>query len=85
MSLPVIAWPISGRGRAFFGVVRMAFAVLVLIFFCGWRSRPIIKKPTTVASRGFLSEFLSGATSPGGVAVRYDDHNRTYLDRQRIH
>jgi hypothetical protein len=55
------------------------------MFLCGWRSRPITKKPTTVASRGFLSNLLSGATSPGGVAVRDDDHDRTNLDWQRIH
>jgi hypothetical protein len=42
------------------------------------------KKPTTVASRGFLSKIASGATSPGGMAVRNDDHDRTNLDRQRI-
>jgi hypothetical protein len=43
------------------------------------------KKPTTVASRGFLSKIVSGATSPGGMAVGYDDHNRTNIAQQRIH
>jgi hypothetical protein len=43
------------------------------------------KKPTTVASRGLLSRFDSSATSPGGVAVGYDDRDGTHPDHQRIH
>jgi hypothetical protein len=79
-----MAWPSSGRAAAFFVVVRLSSAIFVLIFLNDWRSRLMAKKPTTVASRGFLSKFASGATSPGGVAVRYDDPHRTNLDRQRI-
>jgi hypothetical protein len=33
---------------------------------------PDSKKPTTVASRGFLSKFNSASTSPGGVANNDD-------------
>ncbi|MGA2542281.1 MAG: hypothetical protein ABSG78_12070 [Verrucomicrobiota bacterium] len=43
------------------------------------------KKPTTVASRGFLSKIASGATSPRGMAVVYDDHHGTNIAQQRIH
>jgi hypothetical protein len=43
------------------------------------------KKPTTVASRGFLSKFASSATNPAGVAVGYDDDDRTNINLQRIH
>jgi len=85
MSLPGITGLGSGCGGAFLGVVRLAFAIFVLIVLCGWRSRLITKKPTTVASRGFLSKLASGATSPGGMAVRNDDHDKTHLDWQRIH
>jgi hypothetical protein len=42
------------------------------------------KKPTTVASRGFLSKIASGATSPGGVAIACDDHAGTSVVQQRI-
>jgi hypothetical protein len=33
-----------------------------------------MKKPTTVASRGFLSKFGSASTSHGGIAG-YGDYN----------
>jgi hypothetical protein len=33
-----------------------------------------MKKPTTVASRGFLSKFHSASTSHGGIAG-YGDYN----------
>jgi hypothetical protein len=46
----------------------------VLIFGYGW-AVAWNKKPTTVASRGCLSKKASGATSPCGVAVTYDDHH----------
>jgi hypothetical protein len=41
---------------------------------CGGPARIKIKKPTTVASRGFLSKFVSASTSPGGIAG-YDDRD----------
>jgi hypothetical protein len=85
MSQPSTGWPGSDRGAGSFGVVRLAFAFFVLIFLSGWGPGAITKKPTTVASRGLLSQFSSGATSPGGVAVGYDDRDRTHPDRQRIH
>jgi hypothetical protein len=36
------------------------------------------KKPTAVASRGFLSKFYLGATSTPGIAD-YDDDQSNYL------
>jgi hypothetical protein len=83
MSLPCINWLSFGREAIFPGALLAAIAIFLLILFYGWRSRLLTKKPTTVASRGFLSESISGATSPGGVAVRYDDHDQTNLDQQR--
>jgi hypothetical protein len=44
-----------------------------------WRT----KKPTTAASRGFLSKFSSSATSPAGVAVDYDDYQQSKIYLQR--
>jgi hypothetical protein len=80
-----MASPSSGRGVDFFAVVFLAVAVFVLIqslFVAGGRGN---KKPTTVASRGFLSKFASSATNPAGVAVGYDDDDRTNINLQRIH
>jgi hypothetical protein len=85
MSQPSIGRSGSGRGAALLDGDRLAFDVFVLIFLSGRRSRAIKKKPTTVASRGLLSEFGSDATSPGGVAVGYDDRDRNHQERQRVH
>jgi len=43
-----------------------------MFFGCGWW-RGLNKKPTTVASRGFLSKFYLTATSTNGVADDNDD------------
>jgi hypothetical protein len=83
MSQPRIAGSVSGGGAVFFDDVRDAD--FVLISLSGWRLRAINKKPTTVASRGWLSRFDSSATSPAGMAVGYDDRDSNQQDRQRIH
>jgi hypothetical protein len=85
MSQPSIPGSGSGLGAGFFNVAIEACAFFVLISLSGGRLRAINKKPTTVASRGWLSRFDSSATSPGGVAVGYDDRDSNYQDRQRIH
>jgi hypothetical protein len=72
-------------GAGFFNVVIVACAFFVLISLSGRWLWAMNKKPTTVASRGWLSRFYSGATSPGGVAVGYDDRDSNQQDRQRIH
>jgi hypothetical protein len=60
MSRPNIAGPTSARGLDF-AVAGFDFAIsVVLLMFlsvvAGWR-RGLKQKPTTVASRGFLSKF----------------------------
>jgi hypothetical protein len=71
ISLPFITGPTSGRWRA--GDFLTASAVLLMCFYgCGRAARISNKKPTTVASRGFLSKSLSVTTGPGGI-VSYDD------------
>jgi hypothetical protein len=40
-----------------------------------WLAARANKKPTAIASRGFLSKFYLGATSSPGVADYYYDHS----------
>jgi hypothetical protein len=43
-----------------------------------------IKKPTTVASRGFLSKFSSPSTNANGAA-NYDDYQQNVLSNTNQH
>src|SRR5213078_4551347 len=79
ISLPDIAGPSSGRLFAAF-LVSLCAVLLIGCFavFSRTVGRRRIKKPTTVASRGFLSKLNSRSTSPyGGVA--YDDDQQSHL------
>ena len=69
------AWRAAVLFGGFNGFAHFVFSV------CGWRPRVDNKKPTTVASRGFLSKSCSASTSPGGIAG-YDD--RDYQDLLNI-
>jgi hypothetical protein len=72
-----MACPTSARGLAADFVFALADSVALLIFFfgCGGGAKGN-KKPTAVASRGFLLNFRS--TSTNGVA-NYDDYQRSGL------
>ena len=61
--------------RVFFLV--LAVVLLICLSCCG-HGRGQIKKPTTVASRGFLSKSSSTSTSTNG-AVSYDDYQQDCL------
>ena len=86
ISLPFMAGPTSARLR----VAGTLFAVLCSIplscschfWFVAGLSRGSNKKPTTVASRGFLSKFYSASTSPGGIAAYGNDYQN---DLSNIH
>jgi hypothetical protein len=43
------------------------------------------KKPTTVASRGFLSKSTLASTSPGRVVQPYSDEQQFNLSNDNIH
>jgi hypothetical protein len=49
-----------------------------------WLAAADIKKPTTVASRGFLSKFSSPSTNANGVA-NYDDYQQCILSNTNQH
>ena len=72
MSLPFMAGPISARFRAAVFLRSQCFAHFILALWLV--AAGCIKKPTTVASRGFLSKSRSASTSHGGIAG-YGDYN----------
>src|SRR5208282_2206706 len=85
MSHPAMAGPTSARraeagffscraGATFAAEADPVVSIVLLIcaFGCG-RWRGLNKKPTTVASRGFLSKFNLTTTSTNGVADDNDD------------
>src|SRR5947209_2384822 len=76
ISLPFMAGPTSGR-RAEADFLADSMVLLMLFMGCGGPSWVATKKPTTVASRGFLSKSSLASTSPGGIAGNYD---RDYQD-----
>ena len=87
MSQPCMVGPNSARlGAGFARLVSGDFVALLIYLSC-FVGRSENKKPTTVASRGFLSKWVLASTSPGGVAIYYDDYQRQgyYLSRLALH
>src|ERR1700733_2651209 len=80
MSLPCIARPTSARSWDFFSAV---FVSLILAFAAGQRPWAN-KKPTAVASRGFLLNLVLSATRTGGGVVFYNDPDQNSRRQRRI-
>jgi hypothetical protein len=79
MSRPNMALPTSARLAEDFFL--SAIAVVLLILFFGYGGLTwITKKPTAVASRGFLSKFIL-TTSTDGVAY-YDGDGQFNLSKR---
>src|SRR5262245_29007827 len=85
ISLPSMGGPSSARTEAA-GLFLLAVNVVLLIVLpdCDRQSRAN-KKPTTVASRGFLSKFRLASTSPAGGADNYNDDLQQYLSNVSNH